>query len=90
MGLNGAQMGVLYRNSKTRPKHAQKFPVVGMNGDSMSVLAMKQSEPNPCIAEMALSIVMYCREKIVLVNKMVYTGIPRFGKGQTEYSPKFV
>ena len=28
--------------------------------------------------------------KIVLLNKMVYTGIPRFGKGQMEYSPKFV
>ena len=30
------------------------------------------------------------QRKIVLVNKMVYIGIPRFGKGQMEYSPKFV
>ena len=32
------------------------------NGSTLSK-SMKQSEPNPWIAEMALSIVMYCREK---------------------------
>ena len=69
------------------PKHAQKFPIMGMNGKEPKCwfyvgLAMKQSEPNLWIGEIALSIVMYWREKIILVDKMVYTGGPCFGEGQ--------
>ena len=56
----------------------------------MSVLVMKQSEPNLWIAEIALSIVMYWREKIILVDKMVYAGGPWFGEGQMKYCLKLV
>lgn len=66
------------------PKHAQKFPIMGMNGKEPKRwfyvgLAMKQSEPNLWISEIALSIVMYWREKSSLSIKWFILVVPVLG-----------
>ena len=67
------------------PKHAQKFPIMRMNRKEPKCwfyvgLATKQSEPNLCIAEIALSIVMYWREKSSLSIKWFILVVPVLGK----------
>lgn len=64
------------------PKSSQSWGWTGKsrNADSMSVLDKKQSEPNLWITEIALSIVIYWREKSSLSLKWVILEFPDLGK----------
>ena len=80
---------------KTIPEHTQKFPITWVDWKKTTCrlyvsFGHKTMGSNLLMAAIALSIVMYWSDRVILLNVMLNAGGPRFGEGQVKDSAKFV